>query len=351
MQKKSLVKNSIYNVVYRLLNMLFPLATSVYVSHILMASGIGKVSYAQNIVQYFVILAPLGITNYGTREIAKNRLNHELTNHIFSELFLINICSTAICSIIYYSAVTYMDMFADERLLFYVAGLPIIFNAINIEWYYYGNEEYGYIALRSFIVKLISLILLFVFVKTADDYIIYALIYTLGIAGNYIFNITNLHRKNVKIVFKNLSLSRHFKPTFIFLCTTISIELYTLLDTTMLGFLCTDEVVGYYTNSIKLVKILVALITSVGSVLLPRLSFYKNQGKLDECCNIVNKVVAVMLFLSIPCGIGTFILSDKLILVLFGNTFLPANTTVKIATGLIYVLGFSNLFGTQILLT
>lgn len=349
--EKSLAKNAVFNTIYRLINMLFPLVTSMYVSHILMATGVGRVSTAQNIVQYFVLLAPLGLTIYGTREIAKVRDNREQTERLFTELFTINFCSTLIWAIVYYGMIITMEYFAAERILYLVAGLPIVFNFINIEWFYQGNEDYVYIALRNAVVKMLSLIAVVSFVRTVDNYVMYALIYALGIAGNYVFNITNAVKKGIRLRFSGIKIPQHLKPVLILLCSNIAIELYTLLDTTMLGLWCTEEVVGYYTNSVKLVKIVVSLISAIGGVLLPRLSYYKEQNMMEQCDSLISKVTKIMLFFAIPCGIGVMILAEPIVLVMYGETFIPAIGTTKIATILIYVLGFSNLFGTQVLLT
>ena len=351
MSTKSVAKNSIFNVVYRLINMLFPLVTSVYVSHILMASGVGKVSYAQNIAQYFIFLAPLGIVNYGIREIAKIRLDKKGTNKLFSELFSLNFISTFCCFLFYYIMVLKSGWYDDERLLYLVTGLPIIFNVINVDWYYQGQEDYGYIAIRNICIKLLALVSMLCFVHTTDDYIIYALIYSFGIIGNYLFNAFNLIRKGVRLTLKNLEIKKHLKPVFILLSSNVAIEIYVLLNTTMLGYYCSDAVVGYYTNSMKLVKIVVGLITAIGSVLLPRLSFYRNQGLIKECGDLISKVFMVMFFFALPCGIGIFLLADYIVPLMFGASFIPAIQTTKIATIIIYVLGFSNLFGTQVLLT
>lgn len=351
MAEKSIAKNSIFNVLYRLMNMVFPLVTSVYISHILMADGVGRVSYAQNIVQYFVLLAPLGITNYGTREIAKMRTQKVASDKLFSELFLINLSSTVLCSVAFYGIVLVSDWFANDRALFLVAGIQILLNAINVEWYYQGQEEYVYIAVRSMMVKAASLVAMLIFVRTAEDYVIYALIYILGFAGNYIFNVYNLWRKGVRINFSKLSFKTHFKPILILFSSNIAVELYVLLGTTMLGVFCEDEIVGYYNNAVKLVKIIVGLITAIGCVLLPRLSHYKNLGRMDECNMLISRVTMVMFLFSVPCGIGVAILAENLVYVMFGASFLPAVITVQIASVLVYVLGFSNLFGTQVLLT
>ena len=351
MKEKSLAKNAVFNTIYRLINMLFPLVTSMYVSHILMATGVGRVSSAQNIVQYFVLLAPLGLTTYGTREIAKVRDNREQTERLFTELFTINFFSTLIWAIVYYGMIITMEHFAAELFFYLVAGLPIVFNFMNIEWFYQGNEDYVYIALRNAVVKMLSLIAVVSFVRTADDYVMYALIYALGIAGNYVFNITNAVKKGIRLRFSGIKIPQHLKPVLILLCSNIAIELYTLLDTTMLGLWCTEEVVGYYTNSVKLVKVAVSLISAIGGVLLPRLSYYKEQNMMEQCDSLISKVTKIMLLFVIPCGIGVMILAEPIVVVMFGETFIPAIGTTRIATILIYVLGFSNLFGTQVLLT
>ena len=351
MKEKSIVSNIVFNVIYKFMNVIFPFITSIYISHIILAIGVGKVSRAQNIVQYFVLIAPLGIVNYGTREIARIRDSRAKTDKLFSELFWINFCSTIVCSISYYSIILFTDLFASDRVLFLIAGLPIVFNVINVEWYYQGYEEYGYIAVRSVIIKFISLIAMLLFVRNVNDYIVYAGIYACGIVGNYIFNAANLVKHGVKLQFDGLNFRKHLKPIFILLCSGISIELYTLVDTTMLGAMCTEEVVGYYTNSIKLVRIVVGLIAAIGGVLLPRLSYYRKNNLQEKSNELISNIVMLMLFLAIPSGIGIFSLADKLIPLLFGDSFIPAAGTVKIASFLIYVLGFSNLFGTQVLLS
>lgn len=349
-KEKSIAKNVIFNIIYKIMNMIFPFVTSIYISHILMAEGVGKVSEAQNIVQYFVLLAPLGLLNYGTREIAKIKTSLKATNKLFTELFTINFCSTLCCVLTYYIMVCNFNFFQSEKILYIIAGLPIIFNFINIEWYYQGNEDYAYITLRSIIVKILSLIAIFIFVKDTNDYVYYALIYSLGIAGNYIFNISNVVKKGIRLDFSSVEFFRHFKPIFVLLCSTIAIELYTLLDTTMLGILCTNEIVGYYTNSIRLVKIVVSLIAAIGGVLLPRLTYYKENNMLNECNKLISKITQTMIFFAIPSGLGIFLLSKEIVWIMFGESFIPSILTVKIATILIYVLGFSNLFGTQVLL-
>ncbi len=351
MENESLKRNALNNVYYKLFNVLFPLIFTSYVSHVLLADGVGKVATAQNVVQYFTIIAALGLPNYGIREIAKIRNNKHEQNILFSELFLINFISTLICTIAYYLLIFRVDYFFKERALFIVVGLNIVLNFINVDWFYQGQEEYGYIASRSLTIKVLSLACIFIFVKNLDDYIIYGLISTLAVAGNYILNIFNLKRYQIKFTFENINIKQHLKPVFVLLGTSIAIELYTLVDTTMLSYLTTPEVVAYYSNSMKLIKVLITVITAIGGVLLPRLSYYMHLNELDKCSEIVNPVFKTMLYLFAPAGVGLILIADLVVPILFGQSFMPAVVTLQIGAVLIYALGFSNLFGTQVLLT
>lgn len=350
MQDASFIKNSIYNVAYKLLNAIFPLISIIYASHIILANGIGLVSSAQNIAQYFVIAASLGIPLYGAKHIARAKDDNKRTSKTFSELFVINLISTLICTTLYYLLINNIIFSKNGKILYDIIGIHIILNIFNIDWFYQGTEKFKYIVKRDFIVKAIALILLFIFVQSPNDYLNYAIIYIIATAGNYIFNMLHLKRSGISLVLSDLKLKKHLKPLFILFGTVIAIELYTLLDTTMLTIFCPSENVGYYTNTSKMIKVLITIITAIGGTLLPRLSYNRQNNKIADCEKIINTVLSVLVYLFLPCGLGVFLLSDLLVPILFGQTFIPAILTLKIAVLLIYALGFSNLFGTQVLL-
>ncbi len=347
----SLLKNAIFNILYKLLNVLFPLISSSYVSHILFARGVGKVSYAQNISQYFVLLAPLGLINYGTKQIARLKNSTNKANIIFSELFIINFISTTVCVIGYYVLIFFHPYFKEDKTLFLVTGLAIVFNYINIEWFYQGCEEFKYIAIRSLVIKTISIIAVFLFVKQESDYLAYAFIYTLAIGGNYFLNILRLSKFGVKFSIIGINPEKHLKPVIILLLNSIAIELYTLFDTSMLGYICDEVVVGYYSNAIKVVRIWVSVITAISGVLLPRLTYYHNRGLERESSKIVNSVMSILIYCILPSIVGLVILAEPIILVLYGDAFVPAIHTLQMASILIFALSYSYLFGTQILIT
>lgn len=342
---KSLKRNSLYNTFYRCINVIYPLITATYTARVLHPAGVGAVAYAQNIAQYFVLLAPMGIPNYGIRQIATSKK----LNKTFSELFLINTLSTTLCALAYYLFVWGNSGFLDKRLYF-ITGITILLNYLNVDWFYQGKEDYKYISIRNMCIKIISLVAVLSFVQSAEDYRKYALIYALGIAGNNILNVFNLRKYDVKLDLSNLEIKKHLQPVFILLATTIAIEIYNLLDTTMIGFVCDATTVAYYTNSIKLVKVLTTVIASIGGVLLPRLSLYAKEGKLDECSNIVNKVIMIITFFSVPAMVGILGCADLIIDVLYGKAFAPSVPTLCIGSLLILVLGYSTILGNQVMI-
>ena len=349
----SLIKNSIFNFIYRGLNILFPLLSAAYTSRVLQAEGVGEVSFAQNIVSYFVLFAGLGLANYGTKEIGKYQSDQSKYSQVFWELFIINTISTTICTLAYYMSVFSLNYFNNSKVLYIVVGLSLVFNYFQIDWFYQGIEEFQYIAIRSIVTKLVFLVALFAFVKTEQDVISYALISVLGTGINYIFNIFKL-KKYIKFsreIFKNLRIKHHIKPAIILLASTISIQLYTRVDTTMLGVIKGNQAVGFYTYAVKISDLILNLAIAVIMILLPRLSLYYYSGKIKEFKNLISFSMKLIVYVTLPITVGLWLVAEDAVRILFGNEFLSAVTSVRILSFLIIVKSVGYLYGTQVLMT
>lgn len=348
---KSLAKNAAFNIAYKLLNVLFPLTTIAYVSRILMPEGVGKVSYAQTIASIFVIIASLGVPAYGVKKIAalKNNEDPNEIHRTYSEILVILILSTIVTCCVYSVIIFSLQFTRREINLYLAAGLQILLVSCNVDWLYQGKEDYKYIALRSFALKILSLVLILFLVRTQDDYIIYALITSLAVAGNNIINVIH-SRKYVYFTVKGLNLKRHLVPVFVLLLSTLAIELYSKVDTTMLGIMCNESTVGYYTNSVKVINALLVAMTAVTAVFLPRLSlFYKENKK--EYNKLVNEGVKILLFLSLPLCIGLIIVSDDFVNVIFGSAFSAASMALRILSPLIIIKGIGDLLNYQVIIS
>ena len=345
---KSLVKNTIFNTIYNIANILFPLITSMYISRILLSDGVGQVSYGQNIASYFVTFAALGLPTYGVREIAKVRTDKTKTNRLFTELFCINLLSTLVSTVAFLILIFSVARFKEELGLFLCCGVQIVMNVLNIDWFYQGNEEYGYIALRSITVKVISLLCVIFLVRTRQDYIVYALISSLAVSANYIFNIIHV-RKYVSFDFKGLDFKKHFQPLLILAISLFLSSVYSKVDITMLGSMATNKAIGLYSNSHKIVDMLVVASTSISAVFLPRLSYYYNNDK-EEFHRLVDVGAQILSLLTFPLTMGVFVLAPHVIEVMYGTDFLPATGVLRIFTLLIIIKGFGNLLCYQLVI-
>lgn len=347
---KSLAKNSLYNIIYKCSSLVFPLVTAAYISRVLLAEGIGKVNSASNIVQYFVILAALGLPTYGTKVIAAKSKEKKELSKAFSELFLINAISSTVCTLCYYIMIFNVSYFRDKIQLFVVMGFLIPLNIINVDWFYQGQEEYRYIMVRSIIVKLIAFILTFLLIHKQKDYIIYAALLVFSNAANYIFNIFNI-RRYIDFTIKNISLIKHLKSIVILLSASIAIEIYTLADTTMLTFMSGEEAVGFYTNAMTIIRIVRNLVTAISAVYLPRLSFYYSSGKYKDFIELIQKGIKILLLTSVPAATGIVLVASDFVPLYFGSAFSKASVTTAILAISIVTVAISNFTGYQILVT
>ena len=158
--------------------------------------------------------------------------------------------------------------------LFLILSIIIFFAAIGCEWFYQGIEDFKYITIRGLIIKIISVILLFVFVKSKTDLLYYGCYTVFGVLGGNIFNFLRLrkyiHREN--IIFSELHVKRHIKPVLKVFTLSIVTSIYLQLNTVLLGFMKNALAVGYFTAATKVMQMLLQMSSCLGSVMMPRAS-------------------------------------------------------------------------------
>lgn len=346
--RKSFVKSTVFNVGYKVLNVLFPLITSMYVSRILGPNGTGRVAYAQNILSYFLIFASVGIPTYGIKEIARNSNDIEKVSKSFSELFIINSVSTTVCTVIYIILVMTIPTFHEDYFVFFAVGISLFLNYLNIDWFYAGNEEYVYITVRSTIIKILAIIALFLFVRTKDDVVNYALVYSIGLSVNYILNIFNV-RKKVAFSLRYLEFKKHIKPVTILLLTMLATDLYNQIDITMMGSTCSKAEIGYYSYAIKLIRIVTSIATAVSATMLPRLSQFFNDKERRKFGRFTNRVLSAVILVVVPCAAGVVLCSNNITLVLYGAKFQEMIPLVRMLSPIILIISISYLCGSIVL--
>ena len=349
MPQKSLKKNAIYNFIKCFMNVIFPVISFPYASRILMPDGIGAINFANSIIEYFIMLAGLGISTYATREAAKIRDNKDELTKFTKEIILFNLITTIISYAMLTFCLFFISKFNSYRILIILCSSKILFSTIGINWFYTANEEYGYITLRHTIFQIISLILLFLFVKSKDDYLIYAGIGVFSNVGANIFNFIYV-RKFINVFKKTkINLSKHVKPIFVFFGVSAAGKVNSLLDTIMLGFIAGNLGVGLYSAARKLEKMVQELITSIVSTFMPRTSYLLEKKKENEYQNLINKVFNITFFFSIPTAIGLFFLAEPLTMIFCGEKYLDSVITMKLLSVCIILLSFNSYLNNLIL--
>jgi len=348
MPEQSLLKNYIYNLVLTVANLIFPLIVFAYISRTIGPEGIGKVNFASTLASYFVLFGVFGVNTYGVRTIASLRHDPIKLKVVFNELFLINCITISIsfCLYLFFILINYKTK--TDLPLFLINGVTVFFALFSFDWLFQGLENYKYITIRSLIIKTVVILLIFMFVKKKEDYIIYALLFVLGGSANYLFNFYYA-RKLIGIDFRNINIKRHFPVLIHFAVISIIVSLYSGMDKLLLGYLAGDYYVGLYVPANRISQLLLGLITSMSSVLYPRMSNIHYNGTREEINSMISKSLHAVLLLAVPLFVGTEVLADNLIWLLSGEEFLSSIGTLRIEAFMIIPVAIANIAGTQAL--
>ena len=349
LKTRSVKFNFIMNMILTVSSFVFPLITFPYVSRVLSVEGNGYISFAASVVTYFTMFASLGIPSYGVRACAQVRDNRKELSRVTQELFIINIANTALVFIVFAITLFIVPQFKEQQTLLWINGVTLILNSFALTWFYSAVEQYSYITVRSLIFKIFSVILMFIFVRQPKDYVIYGAISVVATSGAYVLNFVHLRKFIDMKPVGNYQFKRHLKPILYFFAASAATSVYTNLDMVMLGFMNTQTQVGLYTAAVKLKTILVAAVTSLGTVLLPRLSYYVVNKMEHEFKDMIVKSFNFILVFAIPLCTYFILFAKDTILLLSGEAFADAAIPMQILMPALIFIGLSNITGMQIL--
>lgn len=348
-KEKSLKKNFCMNAILTMSQFIFPLITFPYVSRILLAEGTGKVSFATSIISYFAMFAQLGIPTYGIRACAQVRNDKKKLSKTAQEIFIINIIMSILAYIVFFIALCNVPRPKDEKTLLIIVSATIFFNAIGMEWLYKALEQYTYITIRSVIFKFIALIAMFLLIHQQSDYIIYGAISIFASSASNIFNFFNVHKYISLRPVGEYNFKQHLKAVSVFFALSCAATIYVNLDTVMLGFMKTNVDVGYYNAAVKIKTILVSIVTSLGTVLLPRASYYVEHGLKEDFYRITKKAINFVFLVATPLMLYFMFFAKEGIFFLSGNTYGGAIVPMQIIMPTLFFIGLTNIMGMQIL--
>lgn len=344
-------KNIVLNIINTVSGIVFPIITFPYAARVLLPQGLGAFNFMYGIVENIILLTSFGIPLYAVKEIARLRTDLRRRNQTTAELLTL---SATLC-LGGYIAVWLLGAYAPElrqhSATFYVISCGIFFNAIGANWFYQGIEEFGYITLRIILLRILAAAGLFIFVRTPDDLLIYAVVMIgTGAAGNLI---NFIHLRSFipvsSVAWRNLEFRRYFRPLSHAFALSVILVLYQLLNTVMLGFMTAETQVGYYSAANRIIQIVITCITCAGAVLLPRCSALVSEGRTEEFKAMAGLSLRYTIAFALPAMAGILILAAPINLIFCGEAFLPSEAILRILAPVVLILGISNILSIQIL--
>lgn len=344
----SVKKNFIYNLSYQILIMILPIITTPYISRIIGAEGIGIQSYTYSIANYFVLFAMLGVNNHGNRSIAMVRNNQKKLNKTFTSIYLIQATMSVIMIILY---IIYIIFFTKSyKIIFAIQLIYIIGALFDINWFFFGMEQFKITVIRNTIIKLISVMSIFIFVRNERNLYLYSFILALGtlISQLILWNFLIKYARFTKVSFDEVK--EHIIPMLTLFIPAISVSIYKIMDKIMLGAMSTVIEVGFFTNSERIISIPLGIITALGTVMLPKMSNLLSNGKNNEAKKYVNLSLKFSMFIIIGAIFGLIGVGRNIVPAFLGKGFDRCVDIVSLLSVTLLFMAWANVIRTQILI-
>lgn len=313
---KNTNKNFIYNVVYQVFIFIIPLVSTPYISRVLGVNNIGIYSYTYSLVYYFMLASMLGINNYGAREIAKCSLDrNKLSQKFFSIYFLQLICNILMIVIFY---IFIIFSYYSHKGILLIQSIFLISCAFDINWFFFGMEEFKITISRNIIIKILSIVFIFALVKSYNDLWLYSLIMSIStlISQVYLWIFIRKRVSFCKVSFKEIF--SHLPQCLILFIPVIAYSIYRVMDKTMIGFFANTTELGYYESAEKIINIPISFVSALGTVMLPHMA----KSSDEELENKFSSTFYLCYFFIIPMVLGLLVISKDFTMIFFGEEFL-----------------------------
>ncbi|MGY3211552.1 flippase [Mucilaginibacter sp. HD30] len=343
-------KNMVSNLILTSSNVLFPLITFPYITHTLSNDSYGRISFIDAFTSYFLTFASIGIPFYGIREIAKVKDEPARYSKLVVELAGFQLCLSVFFSVVFLVIQFYIPAVHSNYGLVKIACIIIIASSFSIDWFFQGTENFGYITSRSLFTKLLNVISIFLFVKATDDHNVYYLISALTIFLNAAWNFIYFLRKFYQPFIGTLSIKPHLKSLLVLFSINISISVYTVLDTIILGLFTDPGTVSLYTVPLKLVKMFWTVVGSIGVVLIPKVAHLFVKDDKEAIVELIKKSSNIVFLLTIPFAGFCLVFPQEILMVIAGNKYLKTIGALQILSIVPLIIGFCNVLGSQFLM-
>lgn len=344
-------KNYIFNLIYQIFTLIVPLIVTPYISRVIGVDGSGQYGYTSSIITYFTLFATLGFNYYGQRMIASHQDNKKAKSIDFYEIVIARFFTSAI-SLTFFFILYFLNVYGEKYNKLMLLQVFLILSVMNdISFFFQGNEEFAKPIFRNVVVKLLSIVAIFIFVKDYNDIGLYILIQT-GTSFFANFTLWGFLKNSIqKVKLKDLHPFKHLIPAIILFLPTISTNIYSNIDKLLIGLITgIDSETGNYEYADKIIKIGITIVTALGTVIIPRNAYYFAIGDMDKVKENLLMASKFTLFIGIPLMFGLIAISNNLVPWYLGKGYEKVATLIKLLSPLILIMGFSNVFGVQFLL-
>lgn len=338
----SVKKNFGYNLLLTLANYLFPLIVYPYISRVLGVEKIGVCNFVDSIVNFFVIFSQLGIGSYGVREVARCREDKKRLNKVFSNLWFINLMTFSVAVSALIVCTFTLDSLSSYKQFLLVGVFKLLFSLFLIEWLFQGIEQFRYITIRSVVVRLLYVVSVFLLVHSQEDALVYYTLTVLTIFFNAVLN-WRYSRRFVRLSYHELSIGVFIVPILVFGYYRILTSMYVNFNVMFLGFTTDNVQVGYFSTATKLYSIILSVFTAFTTVMIPRVSFMLEKGQLSELQNTIDRIIPLLLALTIPVMVFCVFNASTIIFVIAGKGYEGAIYPFCIVMVLLLIVGLEQI--------
>lgn len=341
-----LIRNYLYNAFYQVFILIVPFITTPYLARVLGPKGVGINAYTNSVIQYFILFGSIGVNLYGNRQIAFERDNRKKLTQTFYNIFLLRFFTTFLACLAF---IVFLLIVKQYHIYYLAQAIAIVASAFDISWFFMGIENFAITVLRNFFIRMAALISIFIFVKSYNDLIIYILILSMStLLGNLIL-FPGLKKYIDKPDFSKINIWKHLLPSVSLFIPQIATQVYLVLNKTMLGAMVSVQASGYFEQSDKIIKMILAVVTT-GTVMLPHVANAFAKGENDKVRKYLYGSFSFVTFISMPMMFGLMAITSKFVPLFFTGRFISVVPIMIVESIVILPIAWGNVIGSQYLL-
>ncbi len=304
-------------------------------------------SYCQN----YILVAALGLSIYGVREVSRLKGDDEKRTQLIFELVILHLSFTTLALILYFLSIPYILTGVDTQKLALAGGILIFSSVFSIEWLFAGMGDFKFIAVRSIGVRIAFFSSMLLLVRSPKDYDIYLFLLITQVVVSGVLN-TYYGRRYIRgrFVISIRGIKSHISPLLILGAYSVLTSIYAVLPNSFLGVMSSSEAVGYFSSSDKLVRVFISIFSALSIVMVQRLnSVWHVSSKSEGYGLLVCQSLEIVVGVAIPISAFVFLFSDSIVLVAAGHDFEPAISCLRIMAPIIVCVAIAQISCIQIL--